>query len=223
MPKLSTEEKKALILDTCKELFYKKGYTGTTYEDINTAAGLPPGSVTNYYSGKKALAETIHAEYEMKVKTAISLLAGDDHELRVMSALEIIYWWQLFYTSPNIRRFIVEISKEGILRKSLAGNTQHFFKQQIDEYGIKMDSSRFKLVTNAYIGMVTALLLNADENFSSHTADEVADFVIESAYKMLNVDRAVIIDAINRAHEIYRGVKLSDAYYEFFKYDETKL
>jgi len=221
--KMSPEEKKALILDTCKELFYEKGYNETSYEDIYTAAGLPPGSVTYYFTGKKNIAESIHAEYELKVKTVLSLLIAEEYELRVMSALEILNWWNVFFINPNIRRFIVELGREGVLRRSFLGNTEHFFKLHINEYSLMIEETKFKLITTAYIGMITELLFEMHENFSAYTAEEVADFVIENAYKFLNVDPVAISDAIGKAHVIYNEVKINCEFFKNFKYDERLL
>ena len=221
--KMSAEEKKALILETCKELFYEKGYNETTYEDIYTAAGLPPGSVTYYFTGKKIIAETIHAEYELKVRTMLSSLVADDYELRVMSALETLNWWNVFFVNPSIRRFIVEIGREGVLRKSFLGNTEYLFKLHINEYNLRINGPRLGLITAAYIGVMTELLLNAGENLSAYTAEEMADFAIETAYKLLNISSAAINDTIGKAHVIYDEVKINNAYFKNFKYDETAL
>ena len=40
------EKKRDLIVSVCKKLFYEKGYNNTTYNDICTAADIPPGTIT---------------------------------------------------------------------------------------------------------------------------------------------------------------------------------
>jgi len=217
------ERKKALILDTCKKLFYEKGYCATTYEDICKAADVPPGSITYHFTSKKNIAAIIHSEYELKVKTMMSFLTKGKYDIRIMTALELINWWDRFFNDPNLRKFIMEITNEGIPRYSSSEDIEYFFTLHIKEFNLNISEKKLKFMTAAHIGLVSELLFTANENLSDYTVYEFADYVIENDFKALNIDYPTINEVLIKAHQIYDQLKISNSYFKYFSYDENLL
>lgn len=217
------ERKKLIILNTCKRLFYENGYNATTYEDICKAADIPPGSITYHFTGKKNIASIIHSEYELQVKTMMNIVTRGQYDFRVMTALELLNWWDRFFNDPKLRRFVIEINGEGIPRYSSSKDIEYFFVLHINEYKLDISEKKLKLIIAAHIGLVSELIYTVSENLSEYTSREVADYVIENDLKALNVDYETINEVIEKAHQVYDELNISNDYFKLFKYDTALL
>ena len=217
------DKKKALILQTCKKLFYEKGYNATTYEDICRAADVPPGSITYHFTNKKNIAAIIHTEYELKVKTMMNILTKGIYDVRTMSALELINWWDRYFNNPELRRFITEITDDGIPRISAYDSMEYFYSILIKEYKLNIDEKRFKFIIATHIGLISEILLMVSKDLSKYTPVEIADYVIENSFKFLNIDYETIENVIKEASSIYEELKIDNRYFEYFEYDESAI
>lgn len=219
------EKKKALILNTCKKLFYEKGYIATTYEDICKAADVPPGSITYHFTSKRNIAAEILSEYELKVRTMMSILTDGKYDSLTLAALEIISWWDRFFHNPNLKRFATEMASEGIARQATFSDIKYFFSFLIKENKIDIDEKRLNVITAAHIGLVTEMIFIIEENKLAFSMSEIAAYVIENDLKALNIDYKTISETIKKAHQIYDELRISinNSYFEYFSYDENLL
>lgn len=73
-----TFSNKEKIAEAAWELFWLKGYHATSISDIARKAGLPKGSVYNYYSSKQALLLEVlgRLRYQMETSLRLEILAG---------------------------------------------------------------------------------------------------------------------------------------------------
>ena len=56
------EQRKRLILDACKELFFTRGYRDTTIEKITERAGVSTGTFYLYFKSKQEIYMTLYAD-----------------------------------------------------------------------------------------------------------------------------------------------------------------
>lgn len=69
------DDKKAL--ETVRDLFWQKGYEGTSYADLSAATGLGRGSLYAAFGDKRALYQKALTLYiDEEVQTAVALLEG---------------------------------------------------------------------------------------------------------------------------------------------------
>jgi hypothetical protein len=65
---ISMEDKKNVIFDTARKLFYEKGFKDTNVSEIANAAGIGVGTFYNYYSSKEELFLEVFVEENITVK-----------------------------------------------------------------------------------------------------------------------------------------------------------
>jgi len=84
-------ERRRVILDAAAELFFERGYDGTSIRDIAGKVGLLPGSVYHYFPSKEELYLAAHSEgitqVMERIKTAIA--TSDDPWERLRIACEV--------------------------------------------------------------------------------------------------------------------------------------
>ena len=101
-------ETRALILRTCQELFYEKGFAATTYSDICAAAHVNRGLISYYFGSKDMLKEIIfHAEMD-KLDRQIAELYSDVNSFEAIFLFSYLYWYK-FFSDRKYRQFISEI------------------------------------------------------------------------------------------------------------------
>ena len=217
----SAETKKERIMRASKILFYEKGYKDTTYEDICEAAQVTLGTVTYHLSGKRNIAGMIMEEFENEHKLILDTLTGGRYDLRTMTALRILRWWERMKLDQNIRRFLTELITEGILRTALGGYFEHLFQMLILEYDLYISDRRLKLIATAHIGLTDELLLSLSDGEGTGNIMEIADFIIESLFKALDTDYITIRELIKRTHEIYDTIENDNEYFAYFRYGKN--
>ncbi|WP_404404337.1 forespore capture DNA-binding protein RefZ [Jeotgalibacillus malaysiensis] len=81
-------ETKSEVMTTAVDLFYTKGFHGTSIRDISASAGVNVGTVSYYFAGKKGLLEEcLIAFFEPYLNVLEkSLNEGKHHKSAVMSA-----------------------------------------------------------------------------------------------------------------------------------------
>ena len=94
-----------LIYETAKKLFFEKGFSATSYEDICDAAHVNRSTLAYYYKNKKIIREKIRSEMYEKATTAAVMVCKDPNYTDIL-ALSII--WYSYFQDANIRRFIAE-------------------------------------------------------------------------------------------------------------------
>ncbi|MDR1871096.1 MAG: TetR/AcrR family transcriptional regulator [Deltaproteobacteria bacterium] len=102
------------IIETCRDLFWDKGYNATTYKDILRLVGTHPKAVTHHLGNKKNIATIIYAEFMKDFYQAVDdLLPEADDTQRVLTLMTLFYQAVLDYA--NLRRFYAEYSAVGAL------------------------------------------------------------------------------------------------------------
>jgi len=59
---------KETILNSCRKLFYEKGYTETTFSDICKDANVNHGSIYYHFKKKRNIVEIIYCDFLVKNK-----------------------------------------------------------------------------------------------------------------------------------------------------------
>lgn len=62
--------KRSELIRSAKELFYRRGYHGTSLAEVASQADIPLGNVHYYFSTKQALAEAVVSAYKTEMRAA---------------------------------------------------------------------------------------------------------------------------------------------------------
>lgn len=99
------------ILQACQTLFFSKGYTKTSYEDISLLAEVNQGSITYHFKSKLNLGIHIVKQLVEDIMAQVETLFPDEEEALVHSILNS---WIIFYLSSvnkNLQELITIMLK----------------------------------------------------------------------------------------------------------------
>ncbi len=156
---------KSRIIKAAWNLFYKKGYDGTTVEDIIAASKTSKGTFYHYFKGKEALLNTMSYLFDEKYEELSATISPD------LSAYEklLVLNHELFYmieTSIDIHLLAYLYSSQLITKdeKSLSDENRFYFKwiREIIQQGLDnkefANSSTAEELMNIYAMYERALL-----------------------------------------------------------------
>lgn len=218
--KSAGEKKKELILNTCKRLFYEKGYANTTFEDIAKEADIYPGGITYHFANKINIAGMIRAELEYNNDELIKKLTYGMCDQKLQSAIELLNYFHLLYEDFHALRFIFEMSQEG-------GNAyvfepiRQFFRYHVDEYDLPLNERELDFITASYIGMEREFINMIYYDIKKYPIDEVAEYLINNMYRFLGYDYEAIKVVADEALHVYPQLNVNLDYFKEFKYDKN--
>lgn len=171
------------IIESCRELFYKKGYINTTYNDICEFAQVNPGSIKYHFSDKNNIAAQIYSDMMMFIIQRTPLLFPNEDEL-VLLILQNGVYQRLFFDDALYRKFSIEFSSEYFSQyniseyKGLFSNIYNFFLQ-------KMDPKKVSFYFAAFISMDKGIESYIDANINSLTFNEAVTYMNELYYPFI--------------------------------------
>lgn len=214
-------KKKQLIISVCKKLFYEKGYSKTTYDDICRAADIPPGTITYHFDGKRDIAAVIDAEYERENKTYIEKMCGGLYSKTDLMVIENFHMWKRIYEDEHIRRFLLDLSVEKLPNASSMKAIRHFYRCVIEDQGITaIDDRELELIASCQIGMSDGILNALEHSQFDYTYEESAAFGIRFFMRQLGMSDDIIERYIRRGKRIFDTLPIDNRYYIDFAYDD---
>lgn len=100
-------ETRALIIRTCQELFYEKGFSATTYSDICVAAHVNRGLISYYFGSKETLKSIVFQAETDKLCRQIAELQPTPNSFEETFLFSYLYWYK-FFSDAKYRRFFSE-------------------------------------------------------------------------------------------------------------------
>lgn len=94
---MSVESVRDKVLEAALELFSRKGYDGTSIDEIAVACGMKAPNIYKYFKGKKEIFEIIHTRAAESYKSKMNMTSEsmvwihDENELKQFSMHQISY------------------------------------------------------------------------------------------------------------------------------------
>jgi len=181
-----------LIVDTTIDLFYKKGYHGTTINNITTAAGIGAGTFYLYFPNKLVLYRYILTQYQHEIRKRISEKVSrvegrfekekEGIKTFIKFAIENphaynIIWESLYIDKTIFRNYYDSFAKryERGLKKSIEDGEMHDVNTELVSY-ILMG------VTN-FIGLKILLDLGENNEDVDQIVDQVMNIIRSGIFK----------------------------------------
>lgn len=103
------EQTRRQIYNTAKELFYEKGFDGTSYADIHHSLNINKGLIPYHFKSKYALARMIYDEVELTLDQIIS--ENLPQEPKIVQSFGAVYTFQkLIRSNSCFGRFCYELT-----------------------------------------------------------------------------------------------------------------
>lgn len=214
------EKKRKLILDTSKKLFYKKGFKNTTYVDIARAADIPQGSISYHFDDKAAIGLAIRAEFEQEdYKYTHRLADAFNLNFRERAVVGLLHYWKLIFEDSSLRRFLVEVTKNGAANIDRIEETRRYYLPLLRECGITdLDADQLNLIAAAHVGIELALLELIDCDINRYDYKQIALFFITERFRLAGIQPDQYEEAIARGLEIFDQIPYDYGFYRNFRF-----
>lgn len=107
---LTGEQTKRKIFKESKKLFYKKGFTETTYADISSAAKVNRALIPYHFKNKQVLGQEVYCKVVEEFKNAIDgILDISQFTPDFTTILHIVTYYRLLETNTRFSRFVFQL------------------------------------------------------------------------------------------------------------------
>ncbi|MBC3803377.1 TetR family transcriptional regulator [Acetobacterium fimetarium] len=203
---------KKTITETCRTLFYEKGYADTTYQDICKKATVNPRTITRHCDSKKNIGIEIYSDFliDIKEKTKKYLIdTCGEYNLRIGTIIERIIFLDLIETNESYRRFYYDLCVDGLFLDSFADKLNYFFKLHSDEYNLGLSQTDIELfgvaTTSISFGVHKKWLENFFDNLSK---DGCLNFEIKLMFSFMHIPEVTVDDLLEKSYVLYRKMKI---------------
>jgi len=210
------------ILDAYRELFYRQGYKKTTYMDILNLTGINQGLITYYFKSKRAIAGQIHTEFRIQIKDAVReyfASSNMSYDLRIGTAIEQIIYSRIKFSDDNLKRFIYEISIEGIFIEYEIAGLKQFWDMHVNEYGLNLTDSEVRMIQVRNSSLTWGITTKMIEGYLDVTVDEYAELRVRWMYESMGLSGSEIDGILEESYRILS--KLDISLENFFKISIT--
>ncbi|MFH1197052.1 MAG: TetR/AcrR family transcriptional regulator [bacterium] len=154
------DKSRSQILNTALGLFAKKGYHGTSINDIAMAAGISKGLAYNYFDSKQKLAEEVINLLFVKMADVFKVLAGlSDPQEKINQFITLIIdeaigneeFWRLYFSlvlQPELTPLAEALSSDVFLESI------NFLETNLSEIGIQNAAMEAKLLAGIMDGVL---------------------------------------------------------------------
>ena len=202
---------KSEILQGCKKLFYEKGYTDTTYNDISELLNINRALIPYHFKSKQALALTVYNEITNYVLSRSSeLLDTSSMSDDLAAAFNLIIFYRLF-NNKQFTNLACDIMKENseLLINPIA--EKQLLKQLSDTYAknnlecdlaiSSMTSVRLSLIKNIRLNNYSSEK-NTGKKVSKQFSDIYAKTYINFALRYIGTSDETINELFNAAVQL---------------------
>ncbi len=176
------DKTKAAILKGSRKLFYKKGYTSTTYNDISALLNINRALIPYHFNTKLALAVSVYNEIiNIAIDEADGLLDINELSDDLVSAFHIIIFYRLF-SNKHLREFSCDLINENSDILYDIEQEKSIIKGLNNDYSM-MDSTTELLIANSMSAVRYRLIkcLDDEQVTPDNLAQQYIDFVLKYA------------------------------------------
>lgn len=208
--------KKELLKNVAKELFYKQGYNDTTFAQLSEISGVNNGLITYYFKTKANLASEIYTTYITKLREEISKQLHDllrTYELALAIAVEARIVFRLNITNNNLSKFISEYSgvqystEYNEIKAQYYGMQKHLINPNISDEDMRLYEVCRRAINQALSHAYA-------DNYLSSSVEHLEDYSLKLIFFMLGLSeersQVLIAQSLQLANNI--NIKVTDSF-----------
>ncbi len=171
---LAGEQTKRNILRESKKLFYKKGYTETTYSDISTVAKVNRALIPYHFKNKQILGlEIYHLIMDEFYELIDNLLDTSQFDKDFVSILHTVAYYRLLASNTHFLQFLSELQAD---ENAILFDTE-LEKEWITNLGSKfasLDETELNILTQMNIGIKKENIILLSTSAKETDADTIS-------------------------------------------------
>ena len=206
-------ETKEKIINTCRRLFYEKGFDETSFADISEVSGVRRSLIYYHFENQKKAKSTIGMIiYSDVLGMAYAEAKSQTMEPVLLSVLHNYIFYYKFFENENYRRFVTQVC---------TGVVPEVSYDKIDVYQPFMDKLHLnerkrKLYSVIYKGIDTQLMRYVTENINDFNCFSLTEFTLKLSDAIRIDEKCVFTENdFQKAKELFKKVDTSKLVYEF--------
>lgn len=203
--------KKDLLKNVAKELFYKQGYNDTTFVQLSNISGVNNGLITYYFKTKANLASQIFTVFIFDLRDELAKqlrnLCGD-FELALSIAVETRIVFRLNISNKNLSKFISEYSKVQYstdyneIKAQYYGMQKHLINPNISDEDMRLYEVCRRAINQA--------LANAySDKYTSASIEHLEEYSLKLLFFMLGLSKERTQQLIDESAELANKINIT--------------
>ena len=199
---LAGEQTKRNILRESKKLFYKKGYTETTYSDISSVAKVNRALIPYHFKSKQILGLEIYNQIIAEFYELIdNILDTSQFDTDFVSILHTIAYYRLLTSNKQFLQFLSELQADE--NASLFDvETEQEWLTSLGSKFANLNETELAMLTKMSIGMKKESLSMLTNTSKEVSADLVAHMHLHMLMRYVGYSTKKADELINAAIEI---------------------
>ena len=187
------------ILAAAKELFFEKGFQGTSVREIAQSANTAMGTLYHHFPDKTSILQVIFAEMVSDLRQQISEMADLGIRPEVGFALDLRKGYLMTLEEPRLSRlFYVVRSIPAIHEFSLENKRIRLGKF----FGDRLTEKEIKLLAISTQGVADSFFQQQNEGQLDYSAGFIADFIIKSSLQLIGFSKQEIEETITEMYQL---------------------
>lgn len=199
---LAGEQTKRNILRESKKLFYKKGYTETTYSDISVAAKVNRALIPYHFKNKQILGLEIYNQIITEFYEMIDdVLDTSQFDTDFVSILHTVAYYRLLASNKHFLQFLSELQSDEDAALFHADTEQKWLISLGSKFA-NLDEAESTILTQMSIGMKKESITMLTAKSKELNADKVAHMHLHMLMRYVGYSAKKADELINAATEI---------------------
>lgn len=195
---------KQKIFQTAKELFYEKGYVGTSFEEIANRLDINKGLIAYHFKNKYMLANQIYYDIEKDLHACIYEKISTEGPA-LICIFNLYAFHLLLCENRNYCRFCYEVVNNIGFNKTGLTDQTNFIEQFLDEAPIKPTPQRLHTLTAMSNGLDSEIIRGYYTGYIEEPVKDVLSIDITFILQQLGYSNKQIKNLLNKAiHYPYR-------------------
>ncbi len=193
---------KSRILGCAKELYYQKGFEGTTIQEIADRAGSTLGSMTYHFSTKAEFVHTIFSDYLAAIHDTMIRVAPRSNRYtfdKQQIITSYVYFHNIF-EDPKTQDFYYEILCIDEYYAVIHNLTAALFREVLTD----LDEATITATIRADFGARRECLKGFCEGNIAMNAEELTDFIILYTARAIGTPVDLVEKSLKDARRFYK-------------------
>ncbi|MFZ7121913.1 MAG: helix-turn-helix domain-containing protein [Eubacteriaceae bacterium] len=187
------------IFYSSERLFYENGYENTTVDKINKSTVTTKSSFYLHYQNKLELGMLVNNSL-MRSISMISSLFGSGIDEVISFCLEIETFWYVFFQDENIKRFIIDLSNEDIIKLS---NNKNIFNICLKASDKNFSNNEFKYLKMAIKGIGKQMIMDSYAKLDKYTYECTSNMYLIFLFKLFDFDTDKIDQILTETNHLF--------------------
>lgn len=197
------------IYHVSKHLFYEKGVSGTSYNDICEAANVNRGLIPYYFKSKSNIAIEVTKEFVASMEQCVADRWGDEVITEVeRNIMTELLMFRMLAADRNLCRFYCEIRTDPAFRETTYGIQENVMKAMAARSGASVGDGALPTIISMVEGTETELVRAVYDGRIRESIENMVSRDVSTLFHLMGVDFGVAKEWYERVVELARSVTM---------------